>query len=145
MIYNLQNPIECESARRMIYRLIENGETVEITKKSKRRTLSQNRYLHLILAYFGTQTGNKADFVKQVYFKRAVNAQYFLQKSKDQLVGDIETLRSTKELTTEQLSVCIDRFRNWASQEAGIYIPEANEYEKIAQVEKEIHSCRAYL
>jgi len=43
------------------------------------------------------------------------------------------------------VSLSIERFRNWASQEAGIYLPSADEYIIIQQMEIEIERNKDYI
>ena len=43
------------------------------------------------------------------------------------------------------MSLSIERFRNWAAQEAGIYIPSADEAILIQQMEIEIERNKEFL
>ncbi|WP_314712587.1 hypothetical protein [Prevotella pallens] len=116
-----------------------------MTEKKPRRSLPQNKYLHVILAYFGTQTGNTLEWVKQQYYKKLVNPDLFIREKEDKYLGKIKVLRSSADLDTAEMSLSIERFRNWAAQEAGIYIPSADEAILIQQMEIEIERSKEFL
>ena len=126
-------------------KLGEKGVIVDLTEKKPRRSLPQNKYLHVILAYFGTQTGNTLEWVKQQYYKKLVNPDLFIREKEDKYLGRIKVLRSSADLDTAEMSLSIERFRNWAAQEAGIYIPSADEAILIQQMEIEIERNKEFL
>ena len=123
MIYNLSNPHDQERFKTRCNALYKKGGMVELTAKKERRTIPQNSYLHLILGCFAMETGNTLDFVKQEYFKRYINPDLFIIEIDDEYIGKVTTLRSSRDLDTAQMTTAIERFRKWASAEAGIYLP----------------------
>ena len=142
---NTKNPLEVQNLRLKIEKLIEKQSMVEVVEK-KAKTLQQLKYLHTILAYFGLQTGNTLDEVKTCYFKRIVNRDLFVrQKHDDLLRTDREYVISTAKLTKEELSEAIERFRNWSSNVAGIYIPSSEEYIALLHIQHDIEQNRRYL
>lgn len=145
MTYDLNTPIDRARFERRFTMLMERREVVECTDVKPKRTNAQNRYLHLILGEFAMQTGNTLEFVKREYFKRLCNKDIFVSTVNDDYAGLIEVLRSTADLSSAGLSTAIDRFRNWASIEAGIYLPEANENEYLSYIEREMQYYRNYL
>ena len=78
MLYSLSNPLDVQNARTRLELLIKRGCTVEITEKKAKRTLNQNAYLHLLLGYFASQTGNTLEWVKQQYYKKLCNPDLFV-------------------------------------------------------------------
>lgn len=118
---------------------------VELTEKKPRRSNQQNAYLHVILGYFAMETGNTLEWVKQQYFKKLVNADIFIREQEDKWLGRMKVLRSSAELDSSEMTTAIDRFRNWASSEAGVYLPSANEDEMLALMEVEIARYKQYL
>lgn len=126
-------------------KLAESGVIVDLTEKKPRRSLPQNKYLHVILAYFGTQTGNTLEWVKQQYYKKLVNPDLFIREKEDKYLGRIKVLRSSADLDMAEMSLSIDRFRNWSAQEAGVYIPAADEAILIQQMEIEIERSKEFL
>ena len=135
MIYNTSNPLDKANFLLRAKKLAESGVIVDLTEKKPRRSLPQNKYLHVILAYFGAQTGNTLEWVKQQYYKKLVNPDLFIREKEDKYLGKIKVLRSSADLDTAEMSLSVDRFRNWATQEAGIYIPSADEAILIQQME----------
>jgi hypothetical protein len=101
--------------------------------------------LHLILGYFAVETGNTLDWVKQQYFKKLVNGEIFIREQDDKYLGKIKVLRSSADLDSAEMTTAIDRFRNWSSAEAGVYLPSANEDEMLALMEVEIARYKQYL
>ena len=144
MIYDTSNPLDKANFLLRAKKLAESGKVIELTEKKPRRSLPQNKYLHVLLAYFGTQTGNTLEWVKQQYYKKLVNPDLFIREKEDKYLGKIKVLRSSADLDTSEFSLSIERFRNWASQ-AGIYLPSADEYIIIQQMEIEIERNKEYL
>lgn len=145
MVYDTSNPLDKVNFLLRAKKLAESGKVIELTEKKPRRSLPQNKYLHVLLAYFGTQTGNTLEWVKQQYYKKLVNPDLFIREKEDKYLGRIKVLRSSADLDTSEFSLSIERFRNWASQEAGIYLPSADEYIIIQQMEIEIERNKEFL
>lgn len=144
-LYDTSNPLDKANFLLRAKKLAESGKIVELTEKKPRRTLQSNKYLHVILAYFGTQTGNTLEWIKQQYYKKLVNPDLFIREKEDKYLGRIKVLRSSADLDTAEMSLSIDRFRNWAAQEAGIYIPSPDEAILIQQMEIEIERNKEFL
>lgn len=145
MVYDTSNPLDKANFLLRAKKLAESGKVIEMTEKKPRRTLSQNSYLHVLLAYFGTQTGNTLEWVKQQYYKKLVNPDLFIREKEDKFLGKIKVLRSSADLDTSEFSLSIEKFRNWASQEADIYLPSSDEYIIIRQMEIEIERNKEFL
>lgn len=145
MLYDTSNPLDKANFLLRAKKLAESGVIVDLTEKKPRRSLPQNKYLHVILAYFGTQTGNTLEWVKQQYYKKLVNPDLFIREKEDKYLGKIKVLRSSADLDTAEMSLSIERFRNWAAQEAGIYIPSADEAILIQQMEICIERNKEFL
>lgn len=144
MLYDLSNPLQNESFGVKAEALRKKDCIVELTEKKPQRTANQNRYLHSILAYFGLEVGETAEYVKRYYFKLLCNKDTFVVEKEDKFHGKIQVLRSSADLDTAEMTVCIERFRNWASGE-GVYIPSPEEHLLVQQMEIEISRNRMYL
>lgn len=146
MLYNLNNQLQKEQFKARSAMLLEksNG-IVELTEKKPKRSNQQNAYLHVILGYFAMECGNSLEWVKQQYFKKLVNAEIFIREQEDKFLGKIKILRSSADLDSAEMTTAIDRFRNWASAEAGVYLPSANEEEMLTLMEVEISRYKQYL
>ena len=145
MTYNLQNSLDVQNAKTRLEMLIKKGSIVEVTEKKIKRTLSQNNYLHLILSYFASQTGNRMEWVKQQYYKRTCNPDLFVGTKTDKILGSVKYIKSSTELDTGEMTLSIERFRNWASAEAGIYIPEPHEDDEIELMRIEVERHKEWL
>lgn len=146
MLYNLSNPLDAQNARTRLEMLIKRGANAELTEKKPKRSLSQNSYLHLLLGYFASQTGNTLDWVKQQYYKRTCNPDIFVAEKYDTtLKRSVKYVRSSADLTTDEMSLSIERFRNWASSEAGIYLPDAMSQAELAALQVEVERYKTYL
>ena len=145
MIYDTSNPLDKANFLLRAKKLAESGRIIEMSEKKPRRSLPQNKYLHVILAYFGTQTGNTLEYVKQQYYKKLVNPDLFIGEKEDKYLGKIKVLRSSADLDTSEFSLSIERFRNWAAQEASIYIPSSDEAILVQKMEIEIERNKEFL
>ncbi len=146
MTYDLANPLHCRLASELIKSLSEKGkDVVEIKVRRPKRTLRQNAYLHLILSFFASQHGCTTEYVKQRYFKLLVNPQSFVVEREDKFLGKIKILRSSSDLNTEEMTLCIERFRNWSASEAGIYIPSADEHHLHVYMQNEIERAVGFM
>ena len=134
MILNLKYEKDREIFLKKTQEYLSSSSTVELTKKNPQRSISQNSYLHLILGWFADYYGCTLDEAKVRFFKNKVNPEIFLREGKR---GDY-VLRSTKELDSKEMSLAIDRFRNWVACEFGEYIPEANETEHLNCIQRKI-------
>ncbi len=145
MMYNTKNPIEAQDLKIKIGKLVGKGAMVEVTEK-RPRSLKTNAYLHAILSYFGLQTGNTLDEAKNLYYKREVNADLFVRRKHDRLLGmEREYLRSTTELTQDEMSDSIDRFRAWSKEVAEIYIPSAEEHIALLHIQHDVERAKRFL
>lgn len=144
MIYDLKNPLDRERFKRRCNALYSKQGVVELSEKTQ-RTSQQNRYLHLIIGYLAVETGNTLDYAKEVFYKRAANKALFVREKDDEYLGKVEYLRSSADLSKEEMTLSIDRFRDWSSQTAGIYLPAANEQEFLASIEYELSRNKQWL
>lgn len=144
MLYDLSKPLERDRFKRRADKLTADGVIVELTER-RNRSLSQNNYLHLIIAYFAMETGNSPSYVKDQYFKRLCNRDLFVRQVTDPYCGTVETVRSSAELNKEEMAIAIDRFRNWSSETAGIYLPEADEKEYLEEIAVERSKVREWM
>lgn len=146
MVYDLNTGIDRERFKRRVNALYERRAVVECSEHKPKRSSPQNRYLHVILGEFAMQTGNTIDYVKVEYFKRLCNRELFVRTKYDDLAKkEVEVLRSSKDLDTGEMTTAIERFRNWAASEAGIELPDPQDQEWIAYIEREMQHQRVWL
>lgn len=71
------------------------------------------------------ETGTTEYYAKQVYFKEVANPDLFVRITKDPLTGKmVKTIRSSTELTIQEMGKAIDNFIRWAAEQ-GYVLPEA--------------------
>ena len=145
MVYNLSNPLDVQNAKTRLKLLVKRGCIIELTEKKQKRTLNQNAYLHLLLGYFASQTGNTLEWVKQQYYKKLCNPDLFIGEREDLFLGRVKYVRSSADLRTDEMNLSIERFRNWSAAEAGIYLPEATSEAEIAALQVEVERYKTYL
>lgn len=144
MKYDLSNELQRGQFNVRAASFLKKGSVVEL-KECKVRSLRQNSFLHVALGYFAAQTGNTLEYVKQYYYKRLVNPDIFRRERDDKYLGHIEVWRSSASLTQEEMSLSIDRFRNWSASEAGIYIPSPDDARLVQLMEIEIEKYKEYI
>ena len=145
MIYDPNNPYEKEEAIEYFNKLINGTKPIEVKSKNPKRTLSQNNYMHLILAYFGIEYGYSLAEVKLDYFKRKVNKDIFVIRTTNKQGKEIITVRSSADLDSMEMTTAIERFRNWSSAVAGIYLPSPDEDNFILHIQKEIERNKEFI
>lgn len=145
MLYDTSNPLQCENFKLKAEYLAKKGVIVEMTEKKPQRSSNQNRYLHVILAYFALEVGETMEYVKENYFKKLCNRELFVIEKDDKRIGrKIIDTRSSSDLDTTEMTTAIERFRNWSATE-GIYIPSPDEHYMVQQMEVELSRNREYL
>lgn len=144
MIYDSSNELDRKKAEERFKFLVSKGSRFELSEIRK-RSLRQNSYLHILLGILALDQGETMDYVKEYYYKRHVNRDLFVIVKQDKILGNIETLRSSKDLTVEEMSASIEKLRNWASNELGCYLPSADEESLLRMAEAEIERYKQYL
>lgn len=145
MIYNLSNPYDVERFKGWVDKMIAERKVVEAKRKDENRTIKQNSYLHLIISYFATQYGCGADEAKIDFYKRRCNRDLFERWRRNRRGDPVPYLRSSADLTKEEMTLSIDRFRNWSSSVAGIYLPSPEDGEMMIYMMQEVERNKGFL
>ena len=146
MRFNTSIEHEANKARTNLEYLISKQKVIDQTAVREKRSISQNSYLHLIVAIFALEYGELASYVKKEFFKIKCNPEIFKTEYVNKKTGEVrDDLRSSSDLDTKEMTICIDRFRDYASKEAGIYLPEPNDMEFIRHCENDIENNKQYL
>ena len=143
MVYDLSSDFQRKSFLAKMDNLMEKGAVVELTEKAF-RSPNQNRYLHLLIGAVPSETGNPPEDAKTHYFKTVVKPDLFQVYVKDNMGNTIDRLRSTAELTKEEMSMAIDRFKRWGA-ENGIYMPNPDDASLLKAIEIEMGRMKSYL
>ena len=139
MIFDPNNEIDRIKAKQRFDYLIDKGKQFELTEKRKRRSISQNSYLHLILSYFAHEYGETLDYVKRYFFKNVCNKDLFLTEYVNTKTGEIrKDWRSSADLDTKEMTTAIDSFIMYANKDAGIFLPSPSDLVNINLLEIEM-------
>lgn len=143
MQYDLTSDFQRKAFLSKVDNLLERGVVVELTEKTF-RSKNQNNYLHLLIGVVAMETGNTLADVKEWYFKRLCNRDLFITTRADKYAGQVEVVRSSADLTKEEMSIAIDRFKRWGSQN-GIYMPNPGDESLLREIAIEMGRNKAYL
>ena len=143
MIYNLSMPLDRERFAARANAQLQKGSVVELTEKTL-RTQRQNNYLHLLLGVIAMDVGVRLKVAKEDYFKRLINHDIFVLKVQDKFLGEREEIRSSRDLSTEEMTIAIDRLRRWGA-ENGYYLPSPEDEARLKDIEIEMGRMRQYL
>lgn len=148
MLYNTKNPYEKQQLKDRLKKLLDKEARIELLEKNGTKNPSQNRYLHLLLGWFALEYGDSIQYVKQELFKKQVNPALFKTEYINKKTGEIrEDWRSWADLNKEDAALSITRFKDWASKEAGIDLPDPDEREFIYAIEERLakYNSKKYL
>ena len=143
MQYDLTSDFQRKAFLSRVDNLLEKGCLVELTEKSV-RTKGQNNYLHLLLGVVAMETGNTLEDVKREYFKELVNPDIFRSYRTDNRGNTIRVYRSSADVSKEEMSMAIDRFKRWGA-ENGIYMPNPGDESLLREIAIEMGRNKAYL
>ena len=143
MVYDLSSDFQRKAFLARVDNLMEKGAVVELTEKVF-RSPNQNRDLHLLIGVVAIETGNTLEDAKKWYFKETCNSDLFHVQHRDKMGNYIDHIRSTAELTKEEMSMAIDRFKRWGA-ENGIYMPNPEDIHLLKQIEIEMGRMKSYL
>ena len=143
MQYDLKSDYQLKAFQSKVEKLLEKGAVVELTEKTF-RSRNQNSYLHLLIGVVAMETGNTLADVKEYYFKEICNSDLFHRQHFDKLGNCIDTIRSSADLTKEEMSIAIDRFKRWGA-ENGIYMPNPGDESLLREIAVEMGRMSKYL
>lgn len=143
MVYDLSSDFQRKSFLARMDNLMEKGAVVELTEKAF-KSPNQNRYLHLLIGVVAIETGNTLEDAKKWYFKETCNPDLFHVQHRDKMGNCIDHIRSTAELTKEEMSTAIERFKRWGA-ENGIYMPNPDDASLLKAIEIEMGRMKSYL
>lgn len=145
MLYDLSNEYDVQTFREKVKQLISEHAVAELTRKTTKRTLAQNSYLHVLLGYFASEFGYTLEEVKHDIFKKKCNPDLFLHKRKNKRGFVVTYVRSSTELDRAQMTTAIERFRNYSSAVCGLYLPEPNEYRALTFAQQQVEKYKEFI
>lgn len=146
MIYNPTNPIDIQRALTKVQYFIDKNQVFELKRKQVAKTYAQIKYVHLILGWFAIEYGEQLEYIKLEYLKKLVNPDIFQYEFVNLKTGEIRIeYKSLANITKDEMTLAINRFRDYSSKEAGIYLPEPNDLVFMKQIEISVYNNKAYL
>ena len=143
MLYDLSSELQRKSFLARVEHLLERSCVVELSEKTF-RSKGQNNFLHLLIGVVAMATGNTLEDTKRWYFKEICNADLFHRQHFDKLGNSVDCIKSSADLTKEEMSMAIDRFKRWGA-ENGIYLPNPGDESLLREIEIQMGRNRAYL
>lgn len=144
-LYDLKNPYDREKFKEKCRELYAKQSYVELKRKVPQRSLAQNSYLHLLLGYFASEFGYTLEEVKFEIFKKICNKDIFERERTNKRGRRVKYIRSSTELDKREMTIAIDRFRNYSSAKCGLYLPEANEGEALFFAQQQMEQYKEFL
>ena len=138
MIYNTTNNLDKEKAKERFNFLMSKDCSFELSEKRKKRSYKQNKYLHLILSFFGLELGYTLEESKVLY-KRLNKETYEYKKN------NLIFIKSSANLNSKEMTMTIEKFRNWSSKSAGVFLPSPDDTEYLQQLEQQVKNNQQYL
>ena len=137
MLYDLSNKHDRETFLSRSKELSETGEIVELRIKRKKRTIQQNKYLHVCISLFAIEFGYTLEESKTM-LKRNCHFMTYTKKGH-------KFLKRTSQMDTSELTQFIEWVRDFSANH-GYYIPSSEEYLfNSVFYDKEIEKNKQYL
>jgi hypothetical protein len=137
MIYDLSNNLDKNKASIKFTELLESGKVIELTAKTKKKSIPQNAYLHVAITLYAIESGYTIKEAK-LALKRECAWMYYEK-------NNIMFLKSTADLDVKERADFIEFIIQFCGVQ-GIYIPTPEEYIlNQIEIDKQINSQKQYL
>ena len=134
MKYNLERTYDIQRANEYLSKLIKDKVCIELKKVVRKRTNLQNSYLHVLISLFGNNFGLLLEEAKQT-IKEELGYTY---EKKGRVF-----LMQTSKMDSKELTIFIDKFRDWSVQKCEYYLPTSTEYyEDQMRIDNEIEQYK---
>lgn len=145
MIYDLKYDFKKQQIIEKLKYFIKNEKVVELKLVTKKKTISTNNYFHLIVSWFAFEYGEDAKYIKEEIIKKIVCEDIFKYEYVNKKTGECrDAYRSWSDLNQQESNIVIEKFRNYSSKEAGIYLPEPSDLATLNQIEIELKNNQIY-
>lgn len=144
MLYDLSNEYQVSEFKEAVKKHLEQGHFVELKRKFPQRSLKQNSLLHVWIGYFACEYGCTFDECKVDIYKRHCNKDIFEREVTNKRGNKVKILRSSADLSTEEMARSMERFRNFAAT-GGIFLPPPGNTEFIKYCLREIERNKYFV
>jgi hypothetical protein len=146
MLYNPEKEIDVQRAVEKFKYFVKHNKVFELSAKKVPKTYPQLKYAHLIMGWFAWEYGETLEYIKLEYFKKLVNPKIFEYEFINRKTAEVRIeFKSLADISKEELTLAIDRFRDYSSKEAGIYLPEPNDLALMREIEIQLKNNEQYL
>jgi hypothetical protein len=146
MVYKLKNDFDKKNFITKVKVLIEQQKEVELNVINQKKSVSTNSYFHLIVGWFALEYGETREHVKQEMIKKEICPETFVFDYTNRKTGELsKRYRSFATLNQEESNYVIDKFRNYSSKVAGIYLPDKSDLINLHQIDIELKKNKQYL
>lgn len=146
MVYNPQKPNDVLRAVEKLKHLIAKGQPFELKRMTRRKSVNQNSYFHLIVGWFAWEYGEDFEYVKQEIIKKIVCPEVFKTDRVNEKTGEVrDAWKSFASIDKDQTTYVIDKFRDYSSKQAGIYLPEPTDLVALQEIEVQLKNNEKYL
>lgn len=137
MLYDLSKQDEQRNAEFYFAKLIKENALIDLSKAKRKRSVTINRYLHVVISLFAIEFGYTLEEAKTLLKRKC---EFMVYEKRGMLF-----LKKTSNLDNLECSEFIEWIRNYASQN-GLYIPDADEYKANSyNIDREISRNKKYL
>lgn len=143
---NLSDPRQYLDAIAMIESAKTNHYSLEIHKPRSMRTTKQASYYRVVLRYYASLIGlteTEAEYEFKVNCE--ANRETFTKEVTDKLGHVHKVIRSSADLTKDEMTSALNNFRAYAEINAGVTIPYESDYADIQAAKREIDKVRSYI
>ena len=146
MLYNPKNKGDVSKAIERFKYFLKNNKVFELKAKQTPKTYPQLKYTPLIIKWFALEYGETMEYIKLEFFKKKANKELFEFERANRKTGEIRLeYRSLAVLKKDELTIAINRFRDYASKEAGIYLPEPNDLPYLREIEIQVENNKQFI
>lgn len=146
MLYNPEKPIDVKRAVEKFNYFVKHNKVFELSAKKVPKTYPQLKYAHLIMSWFALEYGEQLEYIKLEYFKKLVNPAIFQYEFINRITAEVRIeYKSLADLTKDELTLAIGRFRDYSSKEAGIYLPEPKDLALLREIEIQVKNNEQFL
>ena len=137
MKFDLSNEFDVNKAKTYFNTLLSKQKQVEVKEVRKKRTLSQNAYLHVCITLFAIEFGYTL-YEAKILLKRESSFMIYEK-------NDVLFLKQTRNMDSSELTKFVEFIRNYSAG-LGCYIPSSEEYlTNRMQIDRQIQQHEQYL
>ena len=146
MIYNPKKEIDVKRAIEKLKHFISKGEPFELKRMRVSKSPNQNKYFHAILSWFAFEYGETTEYVKQEIVKKIVCPEIFKTERINKVTGEYrEEWKSFADISKDETTYVINKFRDYSSKTAGIYLPTPEEKAFLQEIEVQLKNNEQFL